>query len=152
MEKREVVAVSACLLGLNCKYNGKNNGHPLVMDYIKGKHFIAVCPECFGGLLMPRQPAEIQGGTGKEVWQGKAHVMSKDGEDWTAAFQKGAESMLQLCKLAGVTSAVLKENSPSCGVTFVYDGTFSGTKIPGKGVFAEKLEALGIEILSEKML
>lgn len=150
MEEKHCIAVSACLLGLNCKYNGKNNRHEELLSYLEGKRVIPVCPECYGGLPIPRQPAEIAGGDGHDVLSGKAKVLSKDGKDLTESFLRGADNMVKVCQMLSVSEAILKENSPSCGVTHVYDGSFSGTKNEGQGVFSARLSELGVALRSEK--
>ena len=95
-----------------------------------------VCPECFGGLPIPHEPSERVGDK----------VLSKTGADVTAAFQRGAEKTLAIARQEGVQRAVLKERSPSCGCGSIYDGTFTGTVVPGSGVAAELLLAHGVEI------
>lgn len=151
MEQKQRIAVSGCLLGLNCKYNGKSNKNEKVLSYLEGKDVVSVCPECFGGLQIPRLPAEIQGGDGRSVLRGEGKILLKSGEDVTEAFHRGSDNMVALCALLHVTEAILKENSPSCGVTHVYDGTFSGKKIEGQGLFTAKLlEKLSIPVYSEK--
>lgn len=137
-----MILVSACLLGENCKYNGGNNRNETVLKYLEGKEYIAICPESFGGLKIPRLPAEIIG----------SKVFLKDGTDVTDKFLKGAEKTLELAKKHGAKEAVLKESSPSCGCNFIYDGSFSGVKIKGKGITAAILVKEGISVKSEKNL
>lgn len=141
---REKILISACLLGVDCKYNGGNNRLPdeklqkLKADF----ELIPVCPEAYGGLTTPRAPSERLGGG----------VVSKNGRDVTAEFKRGAEAALHLAKLLDVETAILKENSPSCGCGTVYDGTFSGTLVPGDGVTAELLKAHGITVIGESAI
>ena len=137
-----MILVSACLLGENCKYNGGNNENACVKAYLEGKEYTAVCPETFGGLKSPRDPAEIRGG----------RVFLKDGTDVTDAFRAGADIVLEMAKKTGATVAILKEASPSCGRNFIYDGTFSGTKIKGCGITVQALLKEGITVKSEQDL
>jgi uncharacterized protein YbbK (DUF523 family) len=144
------ILVSACLLGINCKYNGGNNFTPKLMDLKKENNIIPVCPEELGGLLTPREPCEIQEGSGKEVLEGKSRVMNKIGEDVTAGFIKGAEEILALAKQNSCSLAVLKSRSPSCGCGIIYDGTFSGKLKEGNGVTAQLLLDNEIVVITEK--
>lgn len=135
----EKLLISACLAGENCKYNGGNNYTPLVEELKKRYVLVTVCPECFGGLPIPHPPSERVG----------ERVVAKTGEDVTAAFRLGAEKTLEIAKEQGIGKAVLKERSPSCGYGAIYDGTFTGTVVPGSGVAAEMLAAAGIAIYGE---
>lgn len=137
-----MILVSACLLGINCKYDGDNNYHESVKDYLKDKQFIVICPEQLGGLPTPRIPSEIT----------KDKVMNKEGIDVTNNFIKGANESLKIAKLYGCKEAILKEGSPSCGSNKIYDGTFTGIKIDGMGITASLLKKEGIRIMSEKEL
>ena len=119
--------VSACLLGENCKYSGGNNRNE---------------QECFGGLPIPREPSEIRDGC----------VVSKSGVDVTAAFADGAEKTLYIAEEENCGLALLKERSPSCGSHFVYDGTFTGTVVPGQGMTAALLAGRGVELFSEETI
>ena len=137
---REKLLISACLLGRNCKYNGGNNYTPLV-EALKARYdLVPVCPECFGGLPIPHEPSERVGDK----------VLSKSGEDVTEPFRRGAEKTLAAAIQQGVTRAVLKERSPSCGCGSIYDGTFTGTRVPGEGVFARMAREAGLEIWNEE--
>ncbi|MCI8336285.1 MAG: DUF523 domain-containing protein [Peptococcaceae bacterium] len=147
-----MILVSACLLGQNVKYNGNNNYNQAVIDFLAGKDYLPICPESAGGLTIPRLPSEICGGTGVGVLGGTATVINQEGVPVTEAFLKGAKAIEALLEKYDVTMAILKENSPSCGVTAVYDGTFSKEKIPGMGVAAALLHSHGIPIYSEKNL
>ena len=131
------ILVSACLLGENCKYNGGNNYNKKVCDWVKGKQVFPVCPEVLGGLSTPRCPAEIVNGV----------VTSREGLNVDREFRTGAEKALAVAKENQVELAILQSRSPSCGVKEIYDGTFSGTKIPGQGVFAKRLMDEGIRIM-----
>ena len=136
------IIVSACLLGENCKYNGGNNKCDDIIALAEKFDIIPVCPECFGGLPIPRVPSEIRDG----------RVYSKTGEDLTEAFLSGAEQTLYIAKEANAPCAVLKENSPSCGFGKIYDGTFSGNKIDGNGITAQLLYDNEIQIFGESQV
>ena len=120
------IMVSACLLGENCKYNGGNNKNEELIQLLAGHTVIPVCPEMLGGLPSPRTPAEIVKGV----------VTDRDGKSVDAAFRKGAQKSLKLAIEEQPDIIILQPRSPSCGTKQVYDGTFSGTLIPGSGVFA----------------
>ena len=109
-----MIAVSECLSGRPCRYDGRAKPDKGAQALVKAGA-VCICPEVLGGLDTPRSPAEIQGGDGFDVLDGKAKVVNKAGEDVTAQYVKGAEIVLELCKKYGVTEAVLKEKSPSCG-------------------------------------
>ncbi len=147
-----MILVSGCLVGENCKYHGGSNDHPAVRQYLQGKEYLTVCPELLGGLPVPRPPVELQGGGGKAFWQGQARAMAKDGQDCSAQFAAGANAVLQLCLEQQVQLVILKEASPSCGSSQIYDGSFCGGKIPGQGVCAALLQANGITVISEDQL
>ena len=133
------ILISACLLGVSCRYDGKSKPHPDVVRLMEKHTLIPVCGEVMGGLPTPRTPAERQG----------ERVVTKDGRDVTAEYRRGAEEVLRLAKLYGATVAVLKERSPSCGSGEVYDGTFTGTLTDGFGVTAELLRDNGIRVIGE---
>lgn len=133
-----MIAVSECLLGSNCKYNGGNNEHEGLKKYLKGKDYIAICPEVMGGLPIPRIPCEIVGN----------RVKGKDGQDFTNEFERGATLAVELCKQHGVTCAILQSRSPSCGCGQIYDGTFSGKKMDGDGLTTRRLKQNGIFVLN----
>ena len=140
-----MILVSACLLGINCKYNGDNNKSEKIREYLKGKQFIIVCPEQLGGLSTPRIPSEIINND-SDIRK----VMSKEGIDVTENFIKGADEALKIARMYNCTEAILKEGSPSCGSKQIYDGSFSGVKIDGMGITADVLKKEGLKILSEK--
>lgn len=140
--------VSMCLCGVNCKYSGGNNFDESVLEIINCGEAIPVCPEVMGGLGTPRIPHEIVGGDGFDVLEGKAKVISKDGEDNTAAFIAGAEKVLEIAKKLDVKEVVLKSKSPSCGNGKIYDGSFSGVLIDGVGVTTALLIKNGISVSS----
>lgn len=136
----ESILVSACLLGVNCKYSGGNNLCPAVMPLKEHYHLVPICPEVMGGLTTPRPPAERQGDK----------VINKEGTDVTAQYLRGAEESAKLGQFFGCRIAVLKSRSPSCGCGIIYDGSFTGTKIPGDGVAAQYLKALGYTVFTEE--
>ena len=131
------ILVSACLLGKNCKYNAGNNLNQSVLDFIEGHEVIGVCPEQLGGLSTPRLPAEIVAGV----------VTNKEGISVDAEFRKGAQEALAAALENKVDLAILQSRSPSCSVKEIYDGSFSGKKIEGQGVFAKLLTMHGIKVL-----
>ena len=133
------ILVSACLLGECCKYNGSHNYSAGVAALDEKFELIPVCPECFGGLTIPRPPSEIRGG----------RVYAKTGEDVTVQFQEGAEQTLYIAREKNCPAALLKERSPSCGHSVIYDGSFSGTLTEGNGVTAALLLANGIAVFGE---
>ncbi|WP_032121575.1 DUF523 domain-containing protein [Clostridium amazonitimonense] len=147
-----MIIVSACLCGLNCKYNGKNNEVIDIIRKLEKEDIIPVCPEQLGGLPTPRDPSEIFNGTGEEVLKGKGKVISINGEDYTGYFIKGAEETLKIAKLFQVKKAILKSNSPSCGYKKIYNGDFKGILKEGNGVTAQLLLDNEIEVISEKDL
>lgn len=133
------VMVSACLLGDNVKYNGKNNKNDALIEFLKDKEVIKVCPECLGDLKVPRSPSEIQDNK----------VINKDGIDVTNSYLKGAEKTLKIANDENIKVAILKKNSPSCGSQKIYDGTFSNKLIKGDGITAKILKKNGIVVLDE---
>lgn len=147
-----MIIISACLCGVNCKYSGGNNLNEKALKLFKEGKAILVCPEQLGGLATPRIAHEIVGGSGKDVLDGNAKVLSSKGDDSTANFIKGAEEALKIAKAVGSTKAIFKEKSPSCGYGKIYDGTFSGEKIRGNGVTAELFIKNGIEIYTESQI
>lgn len=111
---------------------------------------VPICPEVAGGLPIPRPPAEIVGGDGRDVLEGQARVLREDGTDVTEAFLRGAETALSIAQRLGVKEAILKSHSPSCATRMIYDGTFSGTLKEGMGVTAALLLRNGIEVSSSE--
>lgn len=134
-----VVLVSKCLLGENCRYDGNNNKNEKVIEFLKGKTVIAVCPEELGGLPTPRDPAEIKGG----------EVVLKSGGIVTDRFRIGAQKVLFIAKESHVDLCILKEKSPSCGSGEIYDGTFTRTPAKGDGIAAAALKKAGIKVVGE---
>lgn len=145
-----MLLVSACLLGVECKYNGLTNAHQQIQELAKRGGVIPFCPEQLGGLSTPRPPVEICGGDGRKVLGREATVLSSRGEDVTEAFLKGARESLKIARLFHSPAALLKEGSPSCGSSSIYDGTFTHTKRKGQGVTAALLEREGVVIFSEE--
>jgi len=141
-----LIIVSACLAGLNCKYNGGSNTDCRIRNLVSEGKALPVCPEQLGGLPTPREPAEIAGGTGADVLDGKCRVLRKGGADVTSEFTKGAYETLELARIAGAKEAILKSRSPSCGCGEIYDGTFTGKTVKGNGVTAELLIRNGINV------
>lgn len=146
------ILVSACLLGEKVRYDGLifpvaktlNDAFEQIAD------MVPFCPEVSGGLPVPREPAEISGETGSDVLSGKATVQSKSGNDVTLFYLKGAAKALEAAVKNKIKAAVLKEKSPSCGKTYIYDGSFAGRLKQGKGVTAALFERNGIHLFSEK--
>lgn len=148
-----MILVSACLLGQCVRYKGDGCAQDILLAPELRAHLVPVCPECAGGLSTPRPPAEIQGnGGGAGVWHGTARVINSANQNVTAAYKTGAHAALELVKLHNVTAAILKERSPSCGTHFIYDGSFTGRKITGRGVAAAALANAGIALYSEEEL
>ena len=138
------ILVSRCLLGEPCRYDGKSKPVSLVRELeAQGHTLIPVCPEVLGGLPTPRPPAEVQP---------DGRVVNREGQDVTAAYRAGAEQALALARAHNCGLAILKAKSPSCGNLQRYDGTFTGTLIPGQGVTAALLTQAGIRVLDEDHL
>ena len=140
----EKLLISACLLGGNCRYDGGNNAlSEEVLAALRARwELLPVCPERDGGMSTPRIPSERRGES----------VVNRAGEDVTAYFVRGAELALRTARDAGCRYALLKERSPSCGSGLIYDGSFTGTLVPGDGLAAETLRAAGIAVYAESRL
>lgn len=134
-----MILVSACLAGVRCRYDGKDNANNKVIEMVKNGIAIPVCPEQLGGLPTPRIPAEIN----------EDKVINKKGENVTLQFKKGAKEALNLAKLVGCNKAILKQRSPSCGYGKIYDGSHTGRIIEGMGLTAKLFLQNGIIILTE---
>lgn len=147
-----MILISACLLGTRVKYNGEANLTQWLARHFDPELFLPVCPEQLGGLPTPRPPAEILNLDGKDVVAGRGLVYNKEGTDVTRDYLAGAHKTLQLALEHQVTVAILKERSPSCGVSLIYDGRFNGTRHPGQGVTAALLAQHGIQVYSEQTL
>ena len=150
------IAVSACLLGEACRYDGRSKPCTRVQELAAlGHELVPVCPEVAGGLPTPRTPCEIV----RTPWMEseKAHtvderswtILDASGTDRTAAYARGAQAELARAKEAGCKLAILKAKSPSCGSREVYDGTFSGTLMPGWGIAAATFRDAGITVIDE---
>lgn len=137
-----MILVSACLIGMSCRYDGSDNKDDRVLSYIDGKRWMPVCPEQMGGLKTPRDPAEIT----------KDKVVSKSGEDFTAEFIRGADEVARLARMVGASEAILKSRSPSCGSGQIYDGTFSKVLVPGDGLTVRALKKMNVYVRSENDL
>ncbi len=145
------ILISTCFLGKKVRYNG----NPLLISdniidkWNSEKRIISVCPEVDAGMSIPRSPAEILKGDGNDVLSGNAFVYNKNGQDVTDYFINGAKIALSLCKQHDIKIALLKESSPSCGSTSIYDGSFKGNLIKGVGVTTALLKKNGIQVFSE---
>ncbi len=136
------ILVSACLLGVQCRYDGTGALAEGIKKLMEEHTLIPVCPEIMGGLATPRDPAERSGDK----------VVTKDGADVTENYQKGAMETLKLAKLYQCSCAVLKERSPSCGCGRIYDGSFSRKLVDGNGMTAELLLENGIQVKGESQI
>ena len=151
----ESVLVSACLLGQTVRYDGADMfcDHPILQQWIREGRIVPVCPEVAGGLPVPRLRAEIATGAGgMDVLAGIAKVVDSGGQDVSASFINGARRALELAQANKVCIAILKEGSPSCGTHIIFDGTFTGTKVPASGVTATQLRQAGIHVFSEDQI
>lgn len=138
------ILVSACLMGVPCRYDGTGKAHAaLAMLEAAGHTLVPICPEVAGGLPIPRAPAERRG---------DGRIITRDGDDVTLEFIAGADAAVKLAKEKGCTLAVMKERSPSCGCREIYDGTFTHTLVPGMGSAARRLHASGLSVLGETEL
>ena len=131
------ILVSACLVGENCKYNGGNNLNERLVEFLAGHEVVKVCPEVLGGLATPRVPAEIQ----------KGQVVNSEGRNVTKEFEAGALRAFEIVEKEKPDLIILQSRSPSCGIKQIYDGTFSGKKIPGHGLFANLCIKAGYKVL-----
>jgi uncharacterized protein YbbK (DUF523 family) len=131
--------VSACLAGINCRWDGESRPNKTIIKLVREGKAIPVCPEQLGGLPTPRIPSEQKGES----------VFRKDGKDVTKEFVRGAEETLKIAKLYECKEAILKTKSPSCGCGKIYDGTFTGKFVDGDGVTAKLLKQNGIRVITE---
>jgi uncharacterized protein YbbK (DUF523 family) len=136
-----MIFVSACLVGINCKYSGGNNFNQKIFDLVKEEKAIPICPEQSGGLSTQRKPVELK------VIDGKKHAIDNEGNDVTENFERGAMEVLKLAKKLNIKKAILQPRSPSCGVNKIYSGNFDNKLVDGNGILAELLMENGIEIL-----
>lgn len=134
------ILISACLLGEKCKYNGKDNYNEEVTAFCQGKEVIAVCPEMMSGMGSPRTPVEIVHG----------RIVDKNGVDRDEIYRGGIAIAVKAIEGEKIELAILKARSPTCGVHEIYDGTFTGTRISGEGIFAKVLRKKGIPIFDEE--
>ena len=141
----ETAIVSACLLGLDCRYDGGNSLNEGLIKQLKDSNVVPVCPEQLGGLPTPRVAAEISGGNGFDVISGLAKVVNMEGEDVSRQFIKGAQDSLKIARMVGAKKAWLKEKSPSCGVNLI---KCKGLEKPGSGVLAALFLKEGIEVFA----
>jgi len=136
-----MILVSACLVGINCKYDGGNKYNKKIFDLVKQGKAIPICPEQLGGLPTPRNPAEIK------IVKEKKYVVDNKNADLTENFKKGAYEVLELAKKLKIKKAILQPRSPSCGIGKVYSGNFDNTLVDGNGILAELLLNNGIEVI-----
>lgn len=136
-----MLVVSKCLAGVPCRYDGGDNLVSAVKALVDAGEAIAVCPEELGGLPTPRVPCERQP---------DGRVRNREGEDVTAAFRDGAKRAMDICRAHGCTGAILKARSPSCGKGVIYDGSFTGARVAGNGVFAQLLLDAGLPVWTEE--
>ncbi|MCY8981580.1 DUF523 domain-containing protein [Bacillus halotolerans] len=147
-----MILVSSCLGGIECRYNGSHAASEKIRKLIEENQAVMACPELLGGFSTPREPAEIIGGTGEDVLSGAAKIITSSGEDVTDLYMKGAAQTLAYAKEINASAVILKENSPSCGSNFIYNGSVSGKKIAGNGVTAALLKQAGYRVISENQL
>ncbi|MBR9673162.1 hypothetical protein BK721_16715 [Bacillus thuringiensis serovar nigeriensis] len=145
-----MIVISACLGGIACRYDGNDNLVSKIEELLQKEDTVLICPEVLGGLPTPRPSAEIIGGNGDDVLDGKAKVMTKDGEDVTAAFVNGAYKALEQIKNLNPEYIILKERSPSCGSSMIYTGEFNGNKHTGYGVTTALFKRNGFKVISEE--
>ncbi|MGG3570940.1 DUF523 domain-containing protein [Bacillus gobiensis] len=144
-----MILVSSCLAGENCRYDGNNRFVEEIEQLIQQRKAKMVCPELLGGFSTPREPAEIVGGTGEDVLAGSAKVIDKSGNDVTSQYIEGAKKTLTIAREMKAETVVLKENSPSCGSSMIYNGTFTGEQLAGNGVTTALLKKEGFRVMSE---
>ena len=137
-----MILVSACLVGINCKYSGGNNFNQKIFDLVKEGKAIPICPEQLGGLKTPRKTVELK------VIDGKRYAIDNEGNDVTENFERGAIEVLKLAKSLNINKAILQPRSPSCGVNKIYSGNFDNKLIDGNGILADLLIENGIEVFT----
>ncbi|MCY8973897.1 DUF523 domain-containing protein [Bacillus atrophaeus] len=147
-----MILVSSCLAGIECRYNSSHAASQKIRRLIEENKAMMACPELLGGFTTPREPAEIIGGTGEDVLSGKAKIITASGEDVTDLYVEGAAKTLAYAEKIQASAVILKENSPSCGSSFIYNGDFSGQKIAGNGVTSALLKQAGYRVISEHQL
>ena len=144
-----MMMVSSCLVGINSRYNGFNKLDENIIKFLMGEIYIPLCPEQLGGLPTPRNRAEIVGGDGFDVLEGKARVIDSFGIDVTEEFIRGAKEVLKIINMFDIKKAILKEVSPSCGINFI---SCKDKSVSGIGVTSAILKNSGIEIISENII
>ena len=146
-----LILISACLVGERVRYDGgvRKQIDDDIRWWQSRKQLISLCPEVSGGLPVPRPPAEIEKGVGCDVLCGNSDVIDVESRTVTPAFLKGAKKAMGLVRKYRIRVAVLKDGSPSCGVTYIYDGSFSNQRIPGNGVTTALLQKNGVRVFSE---
>jgi uncharacterized protein YbbK (DUF523 family) len=145
-----MIAVSACLAGERCTHHGAHHLISEIKALVDNDRAVAVCPEVLGGLPIPRLRAEIVGGEGRDVLEGRAQLLRENGAKVTEPFVRGAQRALEVIRKRSVKTAILKSNSPSCGSGSIYDGSFRSTCKRGDGVAAALFKQNGITVLTEK--
>ncbi|MDP6669738.1 MAG: DUF523 domain-containing protein [Candidatus Krumholzibacteria bacterium] len=145
--RKKPVLISTCLLGLNCRYDGKRRAHPQLDALREGFLLIPACPEQMGGLATPRPPAEIESGNGQDVLEGRSRVLDSTGNDLSENFRRGAQASLELARFHSCDTAILKERSPSCGVRQI---TRKEKVLDEQGVTAALLNREGILLFSDE--
>lgn len=150
MNGKPVYLISACLLGVPCAYDGRDRLARPLLALAARMWLVAICPEAAGGLSIPRSTAEIVGGSGEDVLDGRARVVAVEGVDVTEGYLRGAERALAAAERHGCTAAILRQGSPSCGSGRIYDGSHSGALKAGQGVTAALLRRHGIVVWSEE--
>ena len=136
-----MILISGCLVGINCKYNGKNNYNEKALELVKSGKAIPICPEQLGGLTTPRNPSEIK------IINNKRYVINNKNEDVTEQFVRGANEVLKLAKELDVEKVILQSRSPSCGVGKIYSGNFDRKLVDGNGILAQMLIDNDIEVV-----
>ncbi len=144
-----MIIVSACLAGLNTRHDGGAKSNEYIIPLIRAGKAVPVCPEQLGGLPTPRPKAGIQKGDGMDVLSGKSSVLSEEGEDFSERFIKGAHEVLKVAEMMQIHEAILKDGSPSCGVSYIKR---KGVKIKGMGLTAALLHRKGIRVRGEDCL
>ena len=140
-----MIIVSACLLGFNCRYDGESRPDEDLLSSALRKLFVPICPEQLGGLPTPRAPSEIIGGDGLDVLEGRSRILSSSGNDVTNCFLRGANEVIRIVELLDVSTAIMKEKSPSCGVCYIKK---NGSTAKGSGVTSALLAKRGIRVIS----
>ena len=156
VQGHDLILVSACLLGVACRYDGESRPSGKLNAYATCGTVVPICPEVAGGLPTPRPPAEIAGAAagldGHAVLDGQTRVLCHDGTDVTDQFIAGAEAVLSAAQRLGIRRAILKARSPSCGAGRINEGRFAGSLVPGDGVAAALLKRNGIQVMTEETL